>query len=466
MRDLVEIAPDPVIVSDGDGRIVMASREAERTFGYEHGELIGQPVDILVPEPLRTAHAEHRAAYAAQPKIRPTSVRPDLAARRKDGSEIPVQISLSPVHTKTGIFVTSILRDISEQRRFEDRFRLQAVALDAAANGIVITDRDGIIQWVNPAFTALTGYARDEVVGQQPRLLKSGAHDPSFYATMWRTILSGRIWHGETTNRRRDGKLYTEEQMIAPVRDSHGEITHFVAIKQNVTERKEAEALRASLIRTMVHDLRNPLTVLRGTIEILQAEEGAYTPDMKAWARDTVDRAMRGMLELVDSILECERLKSGRIPLERSPVEVAGLIDHVLRLQAPLAEQKQQTLQADCPPGLPVVDADRRLMDRVMQNLVGNAIKFTPEGGTVRVTAARDAHGVVIAVADSGPGIPFELRGRLFEQFVTGKQQNSGSGLGLAFCRLAVEAHGGKVWVDSEPGGGAMFSIVLPFAPE
>ncbi len=150
-------------------------------------------------------------------------------------------------------FVRGILRDVTDQMQAEERLRLQSAALEAAANTIVITDRDGTIQWVNSAFTQLTGYAVEEALGENPRLLKSGRHDLAFYENLWRTILSGQVWHSELINKRKDGSLYTEEMTITPVQDSHRQITHFIAIKQDISERKEVEAERERLL-AQIHD--------------------------------------------------------------------------------------------------------------------------------------------------------------------------------------------------------------------
>jgi PAS domain S-box-containing protein len=464
--ELLETAPDSIVISDADGVIVIANRQTERTFGYEGGELIGQPLEILVPERARQVHEAHRAGFAKDPRTRPMGGGLELHGRQKDGTEIEVEISLSPMRTAAGALVTSIIRDVTQRRQSEQQLRLHAVALNSAANAIVITDRKGMIQWVNPAYTTLTGYTSEEAVGQNPRVLKSGIHDHAFYEKMWITILSGQTWHGETTNRRRDGSLYTEEQTIAPVRDYRGDITHFVAIKQDVTARKETERLRDSLVRTMVHDLRNPLSVIHGSLGILKDEVGSTDPEERTWTLDTLERASRQMLDLVTGILDVERLKLGEMPLELSLIDMSEILDAALLLQAPLAEAREQALFGESEKRLPPVQADRSLITRVLQNLVGNAIKFTPEGGTIRVNITCEGNEINVRVADTGPGIPEEVRRRLFGQFVTGRGKESGSGLGLAFCRLAIEAHGGRIWAESHPGEGTAFYFRLPVATE
>ncbi len=244
-RQLLELAPDGIISVDTQGCITLVNAQAEALFGYTREELLGQPIRLLLPERFAELHTRHCARFITDPVARPMGSDLELFARRKDGVEFPVDVSLGPVETEDGLLVMSVIRDITERKQIEERLHLQGAALDAAANAIVITDRNGVIQWVNPAFTTLTGYTAAEALHQNPRVLKSGQHPPEFYTRLWGAALAGRVWHNEIINRRKDGTLYTEEMTIAPVRNTRGAITHFVAIKQDVTARKAAEtALR------------------------------------------------------------------------------------------------------------------------------------------------------------------------------------------------------------------------------
>lgn len=362
----------------------------------------------------------------------------------------------------------AVLRDITERKRIEEQLRLQSVALVSAANAINITRDDGTIVWVNPAFTQLTGYSLEEAIGQNPRILKSGVHDQAFYENLWKTILSGKVWHGETVNRRKDGSLYVEEQTIAPVQDEHGKITHFIAIKQDVTERRELERMRDDLTGMMVHDLRNPLGRIRLAFDMISGMSGPLTGEEQQRMRQIVYQSVDQMLNLVNAILDISRLENGQMPLEYSLLDLRQVIRQTLESQGPLAEPKGISLVSDLPPDLPLVQADARLVQRVMQNLTGNAVKFTLEGGRVQVKAWSDERqkALLVSVSDSGPGIPPDERERIFQKFTTGRVAGSGSGLGLAFCKLAVEAHGGRIWVDSNQAEGASFIFSLPLRDE
>lgn len=225
-------------------RFILVNEAACQQLGYSRGELLRMsPLDIsepflTIPEMLeklaRDGQVIHEEVHVA-----------------KDGRRIPVEISTRAFKLNGRQFNLSIARDISERRQAEETRRLQSAALNAAANAIIITDREGAIQWANPAWSELTGYSAQEAVGQNPRILKSGVQDEAYYKKLWDTILTGEVWRGELVNKRKDGSLYSEEQTITPVRDALGEITHFVAIKADITQRKQMEV---RLKQLSIHD--------------------------------------------------------------------------------------------------------------------------------------------------------------------------------------------------------------------
>jgi diguanylate cyclase (GGDEF)-like protein/PAS domain S-box-containing protein len=241
-RLLLQGSPDAILVCDRDGRILSVNEQAERLFGYARQELLGREVEALVPEALRAAHAERRLAYAQAPTSRAMGGTAVLSGRHRDGHAIPLEIGLNAIETAEGTWVMAIAHDLTSRQQHLERIRLLSTALEAAASAVAISDPKGNCLWVNRAFTEVTGYEPDEIVGRPLSLLKSGVHDEGFYRGLWSTILAGRPWHGQIVNRHRLGHNYTEEQTIAPVRDEQGAITHFVAIKQDVTERLRVEA--------------------------------------------------------------------------------------------------------------------------------------------------------------------------------------------------------------------------------
>lgn len=242
LRAIYQYSPDAIVIVDGEGLIVSVNERCKTLLGYDPDELIGQAVEILVP-PDVTNHVELRYQFEPNGIAKSRSTRPVLRAQHKSGQTVSVDISLSPLPPIQGYegLVEAAIREFVPRADAQNNLHLQSVAMDAAANGIVITDIDGVIQWVNPAVSKMTGYAYNELVGQHSRLLKSGQHDEAFYQDLWRTIIAGDTWFGDIVNRRKDGTIYYEEQHIAPVRDDAGDLTHFIAIKQDVTARKQAE---------------------------------------------------------------------------------------------------------------------------------------------------------------------------------------------------------------------------------
>jgi PAS domain S-box-containing protein len=246
-------------------------------------------------------------------------------------------------------------------------------------------------------------------------------------------------------------------------------------VLHDVTEERLLSKMREDLTHTMVHDLRNPLTGISTALQLLDSKlEGTITPAQHRLFEIAANSTQK-MVDLVNSILDLSRLEKGRMPLDPEPVSLPDILAETLRLQSPLSSAKKLQMNTVVAPTLPLAWADGELVARVLQNLIGNAIKFTPAGGTITIAARQYDEAVAegrhtkeeepllhISVTDSGPGVPPELRDKLFQKFVVGEQQERGSGIGLAFCKLAVEAHGGQIWVEGEPGQGASFIFTLP----
>jgi PAS domain S-box-containing protein len=264
---------------------------------------------------------------------------------------------------------------------------------------------------------------------------------------------------------RPDGSLRWVHARVFPIPEEEGPVLRVAGIVEDVSVRKSVEQMRDDLVRTLVHDLKNPLGSMLASIEVLEASLSGPESRQKA---EVVRIARRGGIKLrnlVDAILDVGRLEQGAMPLALSPVDLAAAVEEAFDLQRPLAEPKKLKLVSTVAADVPPVRADRELLSRILQNLVGNAVKFVPDGGEIRVGAVREDGGMLrVTVADDGPGLPADLRERIFDRFVTGRHAASGSGLGLTFCRLAVEAQGGRISAESGGDGGARFVFTLPEA--
>lgn len=263
------------------------------------------------------------------------------------------------------------------------------------------------------------------------------------------------------------------EAHLSPVRQPNGEVAGAVAVLHDVTEIRRLEHVRSEFVANVSHELRTPLTSLQGFVETLQ--DGAAEDPATLHRFLEIIAAETGRLSrLVDDLLDLSRLESGRLEIRRDPVDLSGLVERALAFYAPAAQAKRVTLEGALPPDVPPVPGDEDLLEQVLRNLVDNAVKYTPEGGRVGVSAelAEYPDGrreVVLSVADTGPGIPPEHLPRLFERFYrvdrARSRQLGGTGLGLAIVKHIAERHGGRAWVDSVQGEGATFSVALPLTP-
>ncbi len=371
--------------------------------------------------------------------------------------------------------------------------RLQLAALEAVANAIVFTDSRGAILWVNAAWGSMTGYSRDEVVGQNPRILKSGAQSKAFYTELWRTILSGRVWRGELVNKRKDGSLYTEEETITPLCDPDGTVTHFVAIKQDISERKRverelreseararqsaselatakeraesADRLKSAFLATMSHELRTPLNSIIGFTGILLRELAGPINAEQRKQLEMVRGSSRHLLALINDVLDISKIEAGQLEVRRESFDLAASIERAVGAVRPQAEKKGLALESSVPPDIGQVVSDSRRVEQVLLNLLSNAVKFTDRGRvSLEVTADHDR--VLMTVRDTGIGIQSADLATLFQPFrQVGSglaRSHEGTGLGLAISRRLAGLMGGEVRAESEWGTGSVFTFALP----
>lgn len=256
-RALLDAVSEGVIFVDRDGRIRHLNRQAELLFGFERTELINQPVELLIPERFRDAHVRYRERYMADPGPVPLGIGRELVGRRRDGGEIPIELSLSPVGVDGDVRVLALVSDISTRRRLQQERELLAQAVGQSAQAVVITDAGGRIEYVNPAMERLSGYSREDLIGCRPSVFKSGAHPNSFFQEMWTTLQNGRVWRSRILNRRKDGTLYQQDATIVPVRDAAGRITHFVSTAQEARDSLGDEPPMDSRIDHPAHNARS-----------------------------------------------------------------------------------------------------------------------------------------------------------------------------------------------------------------
>lgn len=376
-------------------------------------------------------------------------------------------------------FNTMVTRLHESQREL----RLQSAALASAANGIMITDVKGKILWVNPAFTNTTGYTPEEAIGQTPRLLKSGKQDREFYKEMWDTILAGEVWRNTLINRGKDGTLAHEDLTITPIQNGAREITHFIAIKQDISPRVRAEeALRvkgeelaaatqqlwqASKLATMgelaasvAHELNNPLATIALRSELLIEQlSGDDGPRNSA---EIILAEVERMADLVNNLLHFSRRSHRQI----STVNVAEEIANSVSFISYYLRNRNVEVLSEFAHGVPTIQADRQQLRQLFLNLLTNAADAMPKGGKLitRTSTApiNSSECVRIEFIDSGTGIAPDHIERIWDSFFTTKTEGKGTGLGLAICRRIVEEHGGTIEIESELGQGTTVRMTFP----
>ena len=456
-----------------------------RMLGYTPAELVGQPAELL----WQPHEHERRAAIVAALRDG-ASDHVDFHAefRHKDGSILPVHAIFTLVRGASGEpeHVLGVLEDERERRAADVRIRQLSRAVEQSPVSVVITDRQGTIDYVNRKFTEVTGYGAEEAIGQNPRILKSGNRSPSSYRELWATITSGGDWHGEFLNRRKGGQLFWEDAVISPLRDESGVITHFVAVKEDITARKAAEEelkrVQAHLTAAqkmdaigrlaggVAHDFNNILTAIQGFAELMLGDLSPADPHHES-VTGVMDAARRAT-ELTRQLLAFSR----REVVVRAVLDANSVLANLEKMLRRLVGEHIQVV-TDLAAGLAHVEADPGQLEQIVVNLAVNARDAMPDGGTLHIETANaqlergrpelppdvePGAFVRIRIADTGAGMTSDVRERIFEPFFTTKARGRGTGLGLATVYGIVHTGGGFIEVSSELGHGTRFDVYLP----
>jgi PAS domain S-box-containing protein len=491
-RGLIDAAPDAILVSDSEGRIIKVNAEAERMFGYARDALLGRDVDVIVPDRFKQAHRAKRARYGESPSAR--TISGELAAKRADGTEVPVEIRISPLDTGGELTTVGIVRDVTERRRAQrEQVRLvhdlgervkELTALHAA--GRLLNEPASPVDLL-PRIVDLLPAAWQYPDITSARIAAGGvdARTPGFEPTPWLQRAEFPIAGGQTgaieVVYREPRPAGAEGPFLAEERNL---IESLAAMLRAYFERLQVEEQRIDLARaeagrqraqednaakdqflaTLSHELRAPLNVMLGWIQMLRS--GQMTAESMARGFDVLERSVTLQSKLIEDLLDVSRIVAGKLRIEKRNVDLAVVAKNAVEAARPAARDKRVDLKAAITPSL-WMDADPQRLHQVISNLLTNALKFTPEHGSIEVRLERIKDRAQILVRDSGIGISQELLPRIFDRFQQGDSSttrtHSGLGLGLAIVKHLVEQHGGQITAASDGvGRGSTFTVIFP----
>src|ERR671913_1684396 len=437
-RGLLETVPDAIVMVNNMGRIILVNGQAEALFGYRREELIGKPVEVLLPERYQTGHSRHRQNYFAGPKTRTMGAGLELYALRADGTEFPVEISLSPLDTDEGTFAMSAIRDITERkraqellRRSDERFRLLVTGV--IDYGIFMLDPQGnVVSW-NIGAQRISGYKAEDIIGRHFSIFyPSDEVTSEKLASELKIAASEGRFENEGWHVRQNGSRFWAHVVITALRDTTGELTGFSKVVRDLTDNKiaeellqeqnrrvqEASRLKSQFLANMSHELRTPLNGIIGFAELMyDGRVGPVTVEHREYLSDILSSANH-LLQLINDILDLSKIEAGKMEFVPERTDPAMVVEEMRGIVRTLAASKRVTVKTEVDASLSEIQADPRSLKQILYNYLSNALKFAPDGGQVTVRLkSEDGDHYRIEVEDNGIGIKPEDVDRLFIEF-------------------------------------------------
>jgi two-component system sensor kinase FixL len=490
-RLVVEAAPNAMVMVNGTGEIVLVNAQAERVFEYSRTELLGKPIEVLIPERFRSGHAAMCVGFFSQPRPRSMGARSDLFGRKKDGSEFPVEIGLNPIETDEGLMVLAAVVDITERksaelalRESEHRARSLAAIVESSNDAIVSSTLDGVVTSWNKAAEQIFGYTAEEMIGQSILRLAVPGHRDDMIEILNRVKRGERVDHYETTRRHRNGTILHTSLSVSPIYDTDGRLIGASKVCRDITAAKNAEItleqsesrlqeIHAELLHVsrlsamgqvaamLAHELNQPLTAISNYMEAARAllDRGGDLPLSRIG--NAIDRAGDQAVRAGQII---QRLRGFVLPgnNERQIEAVSPLIKEAVELAHLDMRQRGVSIGlANLPADVSIL-ADKVQIQQVLLNLLRNAAEAvaSQESREIALLTEANAAALQISVIDNGPGLPDEVRDKMFQPFVSTKK--TGMGVGLSICHTIVTAHNGQIWAEPNPEGGTIFKFTLP----
>ena len=472
-RELISTSTDGILSADSQMRITIWNLGAEKIFGYKEGEMLGQPVSKIIPEKNKEGFGRTFTRLSKGSKGSVANRILETPGLKKNGAEIPLEVSISTRKAGDAYVITAIMRDVTERKEAEEKLRESEERyrdlFENASDLIQSCNVEGKFIYVNRAWRDALGYSEKEV----SNLNFWNIIHPDYIAHCKQTLQG--VMAGETVNNietafvAKDGRLIQVEGNVNPVRQEE-KVVATRAIFRDITVRKEAEEklrkideMKSEFLSNVSHELRTPLQSISGFTKLIM---NGQVPDPATQQEffQIIDRETMHLGNLINGLLDMSRLEAGRFQIFRKPVPVRETIIDSVKMFHSLARDKNITLTEDIPPQIPEMNVDNERMRQVVINLLSNAIKFSNPGGSVNVTVENHNSELLFQVSDHGTGIRAEAIKHLFERFfrAEGEMARGGTGLGLYISKQIVEAHGGRIWVESKLGQGSTFSFTLP----
>ncbi|PKP27599.1 MAG: hypothetical protein CVU02_03095, partial [Bacteroidetes bacterium HGW-Bacteroidetes-19] len=476
-RTLLDKAPEGIFVQVEGVLVFVNSALMNLLEAKSEKDLIGTSMmDVIAPQ----FHNSVFKRIESQNKTGNASPLMEQEYITLKGKRISVETTASPIKYEGKNAHVVFVRDITQRKIDEEQIRKLSAAVDQSPVSIVITDLNGSIEYFNPKFTELTGYNLNETKGKTPNVLKSGFTSDEEYKILWDTIKSGNVWKGEFKNVKKDGTIYWESAFISPVRNFYGEISHYIAVKEDISEKKqilhelidaknkaeEANVLKSHFLTNMSHEIRTPMNGILGFLELLKDVD--LTSNEREEYIDIINKSGLRLLDTINDIIEMSRIESGNLNKDEQNVNVKEILEDLYMFFKPQTDQKGVLLIPAFQNQIQKLQliTDRIKFESILTNLIKNAIKFTDKG-FIELGVHTHSDSVVFYVKDTGRGIPKDRQDAIFERFIQADLKNTrgheGSGLGLSISKAYVQLLDGKIWVESLEGQGTTFFFSLPY---
>jgi PAS domain S-box-containing protein len=479
LRTLIDNLPDSIFVKDQYCRKVIANHADVANIGFKtESEIIGKTdLELFGGEIGLRGHLDDLRVIE----------RGEIVSNRQEvfydaeGKKRWLLTTKVPIFDNDGKIsgLVGIGRDITEIKNAEEQILKLSMSIEQSPSTIVITDVYGNIEYVNPKFSEITGYSPEEAIGQNPRILKSGKMKDELYEEMWHTIRSGQVWRGEFLNKKKNNELYWEWAIIAPIRDEEGEVINYIAIKEDISVRKQMEAellvaknkaeesdrLKSAFLANMSHEIRTPLNSIIGFSELL-ADSHFEIEEKDEFIAHIISNG-NSLLSIISDIMDISKMESGMVSIRTRAVSVVKIVTDIRKQFIGRFEEKRIEFRIERGKELESVQvmADPERLNQIFNNLVSNSLKFTTNG-FVLLKYFKVGNMIQFEVKDTGIGIPADFHSKIFDRFSQAESSKSrrygGNGLGLAITKNLIELMGGKIWFESEPEIGTSFHFTLP----